>query len=92
MNIEAIKVTDFIVSQVESYRQTIKTIKVIVTIALIIVLFFISYLVIKIILKSRNIYYTTLRMLGATYRNVRRILDIELFTNATISYGILMHL
>ena len=25
-------------------------------------------------------------MLGATYKNVRRILDIELFINSTISY------
>lgn len=90
MNIETTKVTDFTVSQVESYKGIIKIIKVVVTIALIIVLSFISYIIIKIILKSRNTYYTTLRILGATYKNVRRILDIELFTNATISYGILM--
>ena len=47
-------------------------------------------MIIKIILKSRNVYYTTLRMLGATYKNVRRILDIELFINATLSYAILL--
>jgi hypothetical protein len=29
-------------------------------------------------------------MLGATYKNVRRILDIELFINSTISYVILL--
>ena len=68
----------------------IKIIKVVVTVVLIVVLFFISYLIIRIILKSRNIYYTTLRMLGATYKNVKRILDIELFTNASISYSVLM--
>lgn len=80
------KVTDFKVSQGEAYLRIIKIIKVIVTIVLIIVLFFISYLIIKIILKSRNIYYATLRMLGATYKNVRKILDIELFINSTLSY------
>lgn len=84
------KVTDFEINQGEAGQRIIKIIKVIVTIVLIIVLFFISYLIIKIILKSRNIYYTTLRMLGATYKNVRRILDIELFTNSTISYAILL--
>lgn len=84
------KVTDFKVNQGEINKKIIKIIKVIVTIVLIIVLFFISYIIIKIILKSRNIYYTTLRMLGATYKNVRRILDIELFTNSTLSYIILM--
>ena len=90
MGIKAKKVTDFKIDQSETGRRTIRIIKVIVTIVLIIVLFFISYLIIKIILKSRNIYYTTLRMLGATYKNVRKILDIELFTNSTISYLILM--
>lgn len=84
------KVTDFKVNQGEIYQRIIKIIKVVVTIVLIIVLFFISYLIIKIILKSRNIYYTTLRMLGATYKNVRRILDIELFINSTLSYIILL--
>lgn len=84
------KVTDFKVNQGETYIKIIKIIKVVVTIILIIVLFFISYLIIKIILKSRNIYYTTLRMLGATYKNVRRILDIELFINSTLSYSVLL--
>ena len=84
------KVTDFKVDEGEIYQRIIKIIKVVVTIILIIVLFFISYLIIKIILKSRNIYYTTLRMLGATYKNVRRILDIELFINSTIAYIVLL--
>ena len=84
------KVTDFKMTEEEIYKRIIKIIKVIVTIVLIIVLFFISYLIIKIILKSRNIYYTTLRMLGATYKNVKRILDIELFVNSTLAYSVLM--
>jgi ABC-type lipoprotein export system ATPase subunit len=84
------KVTDFKVSEEAIYQQIIKIIKVVVTIILIIVLFFISYIIIKIILKSRNVYYTTLRMLGATYKNVRRILDIELFINSTIAYAVLV--
>lgn len=84
------KVTDFKMNQGEVYKRIIKIIKVVVTIVLIMVLFFISYLIIKIILKSRNVYYTTLRMLGATYKNVRRILDIELFINSTLSYALLM--
>ena len=84
------KATDFKMNQGEVYKRIIKIIKVVVTIALITVLFFISYIIIKIILKSRNVYYTTLRMLGATYKNVRRILDIELFVNSTLSYAVLM--
>ncbi len=84
------KVTDFKVQEGEIYKRVIKIIKVIITTILIFALFFISYLIIKIILKSRNIYYTTLRMLGATYKNIKRILDIELFTNSTLSYLILI--
>ena len=90
LNLNTKKVTDFKINAFELYDKIIKIIRLIVTIGLIIVLFFISYLVIRIILKSRNIYYTTLRMLGATYKNVKRILDIELFVNSTISYGVVM--
>lgn len=90
LNLNPKKVTDFKVNQGEINQIIIKIIKVVVTIILIIVLFFISYIIIKVILKSRNIYYTTLRILGATYKHVRRILSIELFINATLSYAILL--
>lgn len=90
LNLNSKKVSDFKVDEGATYKRIIKIIKVVVTVVLIVVLFFISYLIIRIILKSRNIYYTTLRMLGATYKNVKRILDIELFTNASISYSVLI--
>ena len=63
-------------------------ISIIVTIILVITLFFISYFVIKIILKSRSIYFTTIRILGSTKRIAKQILNIELFFNATIAYSI----
>ncbi len=92
LGIKAKKVTDYkVTTNGEIFTKIIKIIKLIVTIVLIFVLFFISYFIIRIILKSRNIYYTTLRMLGATYKSVRRILDIELFLNSTLAYaGILV--
>lgn len=80
------KISDYKVNINQMEKQVIKITKLIVTCILIFVLFFISYFIIRIILKSRNIYYTTLRMLGATYKSVRRILDIELFLNSTIAY------
>lgn len=86
LELKAKKITDYKVNGNQMYTQIIKIIKVIVTIALIFVLFFISYFIIRIILKSRNIYYTTLRMLGATYKSVKRILDIELFINSSLAY------
>ena len=79
------KATDFKV-EYENESQIVKIFKVVLTIFVIIVVFFISYLIISIILKSRNIYYTTLRMLGATSKSTRKILNIELFINSTLSY------
>ena len=81
------KVSDFQIDDSLLEKQMIRIVKVIFTAIVIIVLFFISYLIIRIILKSRNIYYTTLRMLGATYKNVKRILDIELFVNSSLAYA-----
>jgi len=86
LGLKAKKVTDYIVNNDAAYTQILKIVKVVVTIVLIFVLFFISYFIIRIILKSRNVYYTTLRMLGATYKSVKRILDIELFINSSLAY------
>lgn len=52
----------------------------------IIVLFFISYAVIRLIMKSRNTYYSTLRILGAKRNNASNIMKIELISMAMISY------
>ena len=80
------KASDYAVDNFVTQKQIIRIATVIVTIIVIIVLFFISYFIIRIILASRKTYYTTLRILGATYNNVRRILDIELFINSSIAF------
>lgn len=56
-----------------------------VTAGLALALFFISYFVIRIILKSRNIYYSTVRMLGANSGVARNLLIIDLITDANIA-------
>jgi predicted lysophospholipase L1 biosynthesis ABC-type transport system permease subunit len=53
-----------------------------------IVLFFIAYTVIRLIMRSRNSYYSILRILGATQRNTRNILRIELITVMIIAVGL----
>ena len=60
--------------------------KIIVTVIVTVALFFISYFIIKIILKSRNIYYSTIRILGATRKSAKQLLDIELITVLNVSY------
>lgn len=64
----------------------IRIFKTIVTIILVIVLFFICYFVTKLILKSRNVYFSTLRMLGASLSTCKSLLIIELLSISNISY------
>ncbi len=54
--------------------------------AVLIVLFFITYFIVKLILKSRNIYFSTIRMLGATKDNCSSLLKIELFVIFNLAY------
>lgn len=86
LGINARAIQDFKVNDNLEFLQIVKIFKLVITCILILALFFISYFIIRIILKSRNVYFTTLRMLGATTKNVKRILDIELFINSSLSY------
>lgn len=52
------------------------------------VLFFIAYAVIRIIMRSRNSYYSTLRILGASKKNTYNILKVELVLMMAVAYGI----
>lgn len=79
-----LKIKDTMIS--DSSSEVTKIISVIVTIALIITLFFISYFVIKIILKSRQVYYSTIRMLGASVGVSMSLVIIELLNVAYIAY------
>lgn len=66
----------------------LKLLQLAIFMAMIIVLFFISYAVIRLIMKSRNTYYSTLRILGAKRNNASNIMKIELIAMAMISYAI----
>ena len=70
----------------ETFQYFLNIINVVVTIVLIVVMFFISYLIIRLILKSRNFYFTTLRILGSNTKSLKRIMSIELITVLNIAY------
>lgn len=53
-----------------------------------IVLFFITYAVIRLIMKSRNSYYSTLRILGASKKNTDSILRVELVLMMLMAYAV----
>ncbi len=95
MGYKTLIIKDSIVDAGRTVTVIMQIISTLFTVGLIVALFFISYFVIKIILKSRSVYYTTIRILGANRCIAKQILDIELFTNATIAYIIsisLIHL
>lgn len=58
----------------------------VIAIILVVVLFFISYFVTRVILKSRKVYFSTIRMLGSTKKTCKHLLTIELLVISNISY------
>lgn len=65
-------------------------IKVPMAVILTLAVFLIAYFVIRLILKSRSVYFTILRMLGMARRNIRRIMDVEMLLVSNIAYGIFL--
>lgn len=68
----------------------VSMIQVPIAVLIVVALFFISYFVIRLILRSRVSYFSILRMLGMTKRNIRRILDVELFVVINIAYAVFL--
>ena len=83
---------DSMYTEGEDVREMMSMMKTFAIMVLIIALFFISYFIIKIVLKSRNAYYTTIRTLGGSRKISKQLLDIELFIIATLAYGVFMAL
>ena len=86
MGFETLAMRDALTSDGQDLIQIIALMKTFMLTVLIVALFFISYFIIKVVLKSRNAYYTTLRTLGASRRVSKQLLDIELFVTATLSF------
>ena len=83
-------VKDTLVDFSEELRVFVNLFKVIGIVIVLVALFFISYFVIKIILKSRNIYYSTVRILGASKNDVKTLISTELNIVLNISYLIII--
>lgn len=90
LGIKTLLIKDTLVNWDQEGSQILRILQVVVTIILIVVMFFISYFIIKIILKSRNIYFTTIRILGASKKVSKELLDIELLTISNLAYFIII--
>ncbi len=87
---KTLKLKDALVD--EGATEIMKIFKLVVTCCLVFVLFFISYFIIKIILKSRNTYFSVLRMLGANKNVCKQLLIIELLVITNLSYFLFLAL
>ena len=59
-------------------------------VAIVVGIFFICYFVIRLILRSRSTYFSTLRLICLDIRSIKQILDIELIFIINIAYFILV--
>ena len=90
LGFKALAMRDALYTEGAEVREMVSMMKTFAILVLIIALFFISYFIIKIVLKSRNAYYTTIRTLGGSRKISKQLLDIELFVIATIAYCLFM--
>lgn len=72
--------------------QIIKVISTPIIFAIVVGMFFISYFVIKLILRSRKSYFSILRILGMKARDIKSVISIELFTVMNVGYIFFMGL
>ena len=79
---------DVLYSNYGDVLRILKIVKVIAISLLLVTLFFISYFVIKLVLKSRNIYFSTLRILGSSASGTKSLLNIELLTISHLAYAV----
>ena len=86
LGLSTLNMKDALANQTEGIAQLFHIFKLVLTIILLVGLFFISYFVIKIILKFRSSYYATIRTLGGTKKVCINLLMIELIFNSSVAY------
>lgn len=84
MGITALAIKDTLVN--DGMAEILRIFKTVVTIVVVVALLFVSYFIIKIILKSRNVYFSTIRMLGASSKVCENLLVIELFAVSNLAF------
>ena len=89
--LDALKTMGYVTLPLENAKVTenndlASIIQVPVIILIMLGLFFVAYFVIRLILRSRKGYFSILRMLGMAKGNIKRILDVELFTMLNIAF------
>ncbi len=86
MDLNVLSLRNAKIDETEMISSLYNIFKLIVTIVLVVTMFFITYFIIRIIYKSRNSYYTTLRTLGSSKKVCISILMNELIILASFTY------
>lgn len=71
-------------------KEIVDVIQLPVAVIVSLAVFFIAYFVIRLILKSRSVYFATLRMIGLGKEAAHRIMRVELILVCMISYGLFL--
>lgn len=69
-------------------EETVSIIQLPIAVIVCLAVFFVAYFVIRLILKSRGVYFATLRMLGMGKDPARRIMRVELILDCLIAYAL----
>ena len=85
-------VKDMLINESATMTYIYNIINLVLMIIILVAMFFISYLIIKLILKSRKNYYTIIRILGGSKKNCKSILKIELYAILNIAFIIIIFL
>lgn len=90
LGFKTFKVHDGLVSYSEGLDALLNVLRIALLVAGVTVLFFVSYFITKLVLRSRNTYYSTVRMLGGTRENCRGLLRTDLFAVFNIAFAVLL--
>lgn len=88
MGLRCLPLKDAIMQFEEDAGGILGVVQVPLLILLVVVIFFIAYFVTRLILKSRDRYFSIVRMLGMSRKDVKRILDIEILIVITIAFAL----
>lgn len=72
----------------DSFNQAYTIVNELIVLVIIIILINVTYFVVRTIMKSRKVYYSTIRMLGSNESTCRRLLNIDMIVDANIGFFI----
>lgn len=88
LDFKALYIKDTLFNYSDQYNIYVNIFRTVTVVGVLGVLILICYFITWLIIKSRNIYYSIVRILGGSKANVRQLIGIELLVVANMSYGV----